>query len=228
MIVTSYLFPDATFALDRLRSLAALVGPDRLVVDLRSDTRCRSISRRTSLTTAQPGIGPCSCRRVPGGWCVAMNKWQTLTDTFLSRGAFPKRGRELTDSGLKRTVRVRRGRRAETLATMAPFCSEFLIHAADVEGLCRGIDEELVVGALHARAVESVLGWHSTTFSPMPHSELGRWTTLPCTYAGGAACTSGWTPDCVRRCAKLTPTWFLHRLRPDAVQRSMTSPTWTV
>lgn len=27
---------------------------------------------------------------------------------------------------------------------MEKYCSELLIHAADVEGLCQGIDEELV------------------------------------------------------------------------------------
>lgn len=41
------------------------------------------------------------------------------------------------------------------------YCSELLIHAADVEGLCQGIDEELV-------------------------ERLGEWVSLPCTYAGGA------------------------------------------
>ena len=40
------------------------------------------------------------------------------------------------------------------------FCSEFLIHAADNEGLQRGIDEDLVV-------------------------KLGQWCTKPVTYAGG-------------------------------------------
>ena len=44
---------------------------------------------------------------------------------------------------------------------MAQYCDEFLIHAVDVEGLCRGIDQELV-------------------------EQLARWTTLPTTYAGGA------------------------------------------
>ncbi|KAG9051423.1 Enzyme that catalyzes the fourth step in the histidine pathway [Tulasnella sp. UAMH 9824] len=39
--------------------------------------------------------------------------------------------------------------------------SEFLIHAADVEGLCKGIDEELV-------------------------RRLGEWVKIPTTYAGGA------------------------------------------
>ena len=59
----------------------------------------------------------------------------------------------------------RRRRRAltqtETLDRLAEHCSEFLVHAADVEGLCRGIDEDLV------RA-------------------LGEWATIPVTYAGGA------------------------------------------
>jgi hypothetical protein len=31
-----------------------------------------------------------------------------------------------------------------TLQMLEDYCSEFLIHAADVEGLCRGIDEDLV------------------------------------------------------------------------------------
>lgn len=41
------------------------------------------------------------------------------------------------------------------------YCSEFLIHAADNEGLQRGIDEELV-------------------------TKLAEWCSIPVTYAGGA------------------------------------------
>jgi phosphoribosylformimino-5-aminoimidazole carboxamide ribotide isomerase len=48
------------------------------------------------------------------------------------------------------------------LDRLAPFCDEFLIHAADVEGLCRGIDADLV-------------------------AHLGKWGKAPITYAGGAA-----------------------------------------
>ncbi|EIE90822.1 phosphoribosylformimino-5-aminoimidazole carboxamide ribotide isomerase [Rhizopus delemar RA 99-880] len=48
----------------------------------------------------------------------------------------------------------------ESLDLLAQYCSEFLIHAADVEGLCNGIDQELV-------------------------KCLGEWTTIPTTYAGG-------------------------------------------
>lgn len=32
----------------------------------------------------------------------------------------------------------------ESLDMLSQYCSEFLVHAADVEGLCQGIDEELV------------------------------------------------------------------------------------
>jgi len=49
----------------------------------------------------------------------------------------------------------------ESLDLLSEYCSEFLIHAADVEGLCQGIDEDLV-------------------------KKLGEWTQIPTTYAGGA------------------------------------------
>ena len=49
---------------------------------------------------------------------------------------------------------------ADTIQKLEPYCSEFLIHAADSEGLQKGIDEELV-------------------------RKLGKWCTIPVTYAGG-------------------------------------------
>jgi phosphoribosylformimino-5-aminoimidazole carboxamide ribotide isomerase len=49
----------------------------------------------------------------------------------------------------------------ETLHTLGQYCDEFLIHAVDVEGLCQGIDAELA-------------------------KDLGEWTSIPTTYAGGA------------------------------------------
>jgi phosphoribosylformimino-5-aminoimidazole carboxamide ribotide isomerase len=49
----------------------------------------------------------------------------------------------------------------ETLKKFSGFCAEFLVHAVDVEGLCKGIDRELV-------------------------GKLGQWTPIPTTYAGGA------------------------------------------
>ena len=76
-----------------------------------------------------------SCRRTSNGWTVAMNRWQTLTTLHVTPA---------------------------TLDRLAPHCAEFLIHAADVEGLCGGIDAELV-------------------------ALLGSWGKIPLTYAGGAA-----------------------------------------
>lgn len=75
-----------------------------------------------------------SCRRRGDGWRVATDRWQTITDTVVD---------------------------AALLRRLAPYCSEFLVHAADVEGLCQGIDEDLV-------------------------RLLGAESPLPVTYAGGA------------------------------------------
>ena len=76
-----------------------------------------------------------SCRRrADGGWTVCMNRWQTLTDLTLT---------------------------PEHLRQLAASCAEFLVHAADVEGKCGGMDEALL----------PFLAEHST---------------IPVTYAGGA------------------------------------------
>ncbi|KAF7562181.1 hypothetical protein G7046_g1946 [Stylonectria norvegica] len=75
-----------------------------------------------------------SCRRRgEDSWFVAMNKWQTITDMEVNR---------------------------ESIRALEPYCSEFLIHAADNEGLQKGIDEKLV-------------------------SRLAEWCSIPVTYAGG-------------------------------------------
>lgn len=76
-----------------------------------------------------------SCRATEdGGWVVAMNRWKTRTSLEIS---------------------------APTLDSLAGSCAEFLVHAADVEGMCGGIDTRLV-------------------------SMLGAWSGVPITYAGGA------------------------------------------
>jgi phosphoribosylformimino-5-aminoimidazole carboxamide ribotide isomerase len=48
----------------------------------------------------------------------------------------------------------------ESIKSLEPYCSEFLIHAADNEGLQSGIDEKLV-------------------------QKLAEWCSVPVTYAGG-------------------------------------------
>lgn len=63
VIVTSYLFPDGKFALDRLQALQKKVGKEKLIVDI-------------------------SCRRREDGWVVAMNGWKTLTDMWVTKGVF--------------------------------------------------------------------------------------------------------------------------------------------
>ncbi|KAI5965949.1 HIS6 [Candida pseudojiufengensis] len=78
-----------------------------------------------------------SCRKVKENeWFVAMNKWQTITGNKLSK---------------------------EFISKVSEYCNELLIHAADVEGLCNGIDEKLV-------------------------QKLGEWCPENCSivYAGGA------------------------------------------
>lgn len=75
-----------------------------------------------------------SCRVTDEGWVVAMHRWQTLTDLCIEPA---------------------------TLQQLAGQCAEFLVHAADVEGKCGGIDAALV-------------------------RFLGAHAPLPVTYAGGA------------------------------------------
>jgi len=75
-----------------------------------------------------------SCRKRDGKYFVVTDRWQKFTDLEVN---------------------------AATLQKFSAYCAEFLIHAVDVEGLCRGIDRELV-------------------------SLLGRFTPIPTTYAGGA------------------------------------------
>jgi phosphoribosylformimino-5-aminoimidazole carboxamide ribotide isomerase len=76
-----------------------------------------------------------SCRRRGAGYLVVTDRWQKFTDLAISR---------------------------ESLEKLAGWCEEFLIHAVDVEGQCRGIDQELV-------------------------ANLAQWSPIPATYAGGAS-----------------------------------------
>ena len=75
-----------------------------------------------------------SCRRRGEDYFVVTDRWRKFTDLAIS---------------------------PDTLAKLAGCCAEFLVHAVDVEGLCQGIDRELV-------------------------EKLGQWTPIPVIYAGGA------------------------------------------
>ncbi|RJQ80101.1 MAG: phosphoribosylformimino-5-aminoimidazole carboxamide ribotide isomerase [Desulfobacteraceae bacterium] len=74
-----------------------------------------------------------SCRRRGNDYFIVTDRWQKFTRETIS---------------------------PQLLDRLAPFCKEYLIHAVDVEGRCRGIETDLV-------------------------ALLGRWGGLPITYAGG-------------------------------------------
>ena len=74
-----------------------------------------------------------SCRKKSDAYYVVTDRWQKFTSTIISQ---------------------------ETLDYFSQFCFEFLIHAADVEGKCKGIAVDLI-------------------------ENLAEWTPIPTTYAGG-------------------------------------------
>jgi len=74
-----------------------------------------------------------SCRKKGDAYYIVTDRWQKFTELVISPA---------------------------TLEYFAGFCTEFLIHAVDVEGKCRGIDKQLT-------------------------ENLGQWTPIPTTYAGG-------------------------------------------
>lgn len=75
-----------------------------------------------------------SSRKKDGKYFVVTDRWQKFTEL------------EIT---------------SDTLSNLAQSCAEFLVHAADVEGLCLGMDMVLV-------------------------EKLAQWSPIPVTYAGGA------------------------------------------
>lgn len=74
-----------------------------------------------------------SCRRKDNKYFVVTDRWQRFTEVVISE---------------------------KKLHWFAQHCDEFLIHAADVEGKCAGIEEPLV-------------------------EQLSKWSPIPTTYAGG-------------------------------------------
>lgn len=92
------------------------------------------LNRIKAITGAERLVLDLSCRKTDQGWNIATDRWQTVTETVVNQ---------------------------ETLQQLSEHCAEFLIHAADVEGLQGGIDQELV-------------------------ELLGKYCSIPVTYAGGA------------------------------------------
>lgn len=76
-----------------------------------------------------------SCRKRGADYFVVTDRWQKFTEQKVDE---------------------------DTLRTLSQWCAEYLVHAVDVEGLCRGVDLELV-------------------------ELLARHCPIPATYAGGAS-----------------------------------------
>jgi phosphoribosylformimino-5-aminoimidazole carboxamide ribotide isomerase len=74
-----------------------------------------------------------SCRRRGDAYYIVTDRWQTFTRECVT---------------------------PQLLDRLSRYCAEYLIHAVDVEGMCRGIEAPLV-------------------------EMLGRWAGMPTTYAGG-------------------------------------------
>ncbi len=74
-----------------------------------------------------------SCRKHDDDYYIVTDRWQKFTKERITH---------------------------ELLDELSAYCDEFLVHAADVEGKCQGIEEELV-------------------------ELLGSWGKIPITYAGG-------------------------------------------
>jgi phosphoribosylformimino-5-aminoimidazole carboxamide ribotide isomerase len=74
-----------------------------------------------------------SCRKKGDDYYIVTDRWQKFTDVLVCPAV---------------------------IETFAQLCDEFLVHAADVEGQCRGIETDLV-------------------------EKLSNWSPIPTTYAGG-------------------------------------------
>jgi phosphoribosylformimino-5-aminoimidazole carboxamide ribotide isomerase len=94
------------------------------------EDRLRSLSREVG---REHLVLDLSCRTKGDDYYIVTDRWQHFTDVIINK---------------------------ESLDYFSAFCSEFLIHAVDVEGKCAGIEAELT-------------------------EKLGAWTPLPTTYAGG-------------------------------------------
>jgi phosphoribosylformimino-5-aminoimidazole carboxamide ribotide isomerase len=75
-----------------------------------------------------------SCKQKNGIYYVVTDRWQKFTDFELNQS---------------------------NLDILSGYCDEFLVHAVDVEGQCKGIQQDLA-------------------------GKLGKWVSIPTTYAGGA------------------------------------------
>ena len=92
-----------------------------------------NLKRLSNLIGAEHLVLDLSCRKKDGRYYIVTDRWQKFTEEVVT---------------------------PETLDKLAEYCSEYLIHAVDVEGKAAGIETELA-------------------------TMLGTWGKQPMTYAGG-------------------------------------------
>ena len=138
VIVTSYVFSDGKINKQRLAELVECIGKEKLVLDLSCRKRLkRSRKDEGDVTSSIMSTDVVSTLKESESdsveYVVVTDRWQKWTDCVVD---------------------------ASLLNDLSSYCSEFLVHGVDVEGLRQGVEDSLV----------SLLGEHSP---------------LPVTYAGG-------------------------------------------
>ena len=134
VIVTSYVFRDGKIDFERLEKLCTFVGKEHLVLDL----SCRYVEFESKLSNDslivqnQPKTADL-CQGHKNDYYIVTDRWQKTTTEPFS---------------------------VQTLTMLSEYCSEFLVHAVDVEGKASGVEKEVV-------------------------KRLGAFELLPVTYAGG-------------------------------------------
>ena len=139
VIVTSYVFKNGRVDMERLEKLRSAVGREHLVLDLscRRKTAGKPKADKDGAGSVNNGSDS-ACSKASAedgldGYYIVTDRWQKFTDVRLD---------------------------TETLEMFRDYTDEFLVHAVDVEGKAKGIEEDVA-------------------------ELLGSWGRLPITYAGG-------------------------------------------
>jgi len=142
VIVTSYVFRNGIIDIERLDKLVQLVGKDKLVLDLscrkkKNNDNNNDDSNTNTTTTNTNTISNTTTSNTTttsnSTYFVVTDKWTKYTNFAITE---------------------------ENLIMLSKYCSEFLVHGVEVEGLRCGIEEDLVIF-------------------------LGKYSPIPVTYAGG-------------------------------------------
>ena len=139
VIVTSYVFKNGRVDMERLEKLRSSVGREHLVLDLSCRRKTAGKPKADKDGAGSVNNGSDSARSKASaeygsdGYYIVTDRWQKFTDVRLD---------------------------TETLEMFRDYTDEFLVHAVDVEGKAKGIEEDVA-------------------------ELLGSWGRLPITYAGG-------------------------------------------